>query len=197
MRAEPLGGARSHGRGGAARQTLPPPSLRCPTAGPSSRSRCGVVTARSAGCPPGSPWAGAAGGTLSPPCPPRSQAGRWRRLWPGPRAGCQRAHLHTRGSRLTQGFLPAWWLGPTGKRAPQDQDCAECPLVGRTLLSISGAHNHPLGEETRQRTNKCLLGMQYADDTMLMAGSKKLKRLLVRVKEESESVSLKLNVKKD
>ena len=70
-----------------------------------------------------------------------------------------------------------------------------CLWVG--LLSISGAHNHPLGEETRQRTNKCLLGIRYADDTMLMAGSKKLKRLLVRVKEESESVSLKLNVKKD
>lgn len=144
-------GVQGHtGREGPARQTLPPPSLRCPTAGPSSRSRRGVVTTRGAGCPPGSLWAGAAGGTLLPPCPPRSRAGGWRQLWPGPRAGGQRAHLHTCGSRLTQGLLPAWRLGPTDKQAPQEQDYMECSLVGWTLLSVSGAHSHPLGEVTRQ-----------------------------------------------
>lgn len=62
-----------------------------------------------------------AGSALSGPSPPRSRAGGCRRLWLGPRVGCQRAHLHTRGSRVTLGFLPAWRPGPKGKRAPQEQ----------------------------------------------------------------------------
>ena len=35
---------------------------------------------------------------------------------------------------------------------------------------------------------------RYADDTTLMAESKELKRLLMRVEEESEKVVLKLNI---
>ena len=38
--------------------------------------------------------------------------------------------------------------------------------------------------------------LRYADDTTLMAESKKLKSLLMKVKEESEKVALKLNVQK-
>ena len=37
--------------------------------------------------------------------------------------------------------------------------------------------------------------LRYADDTTLMAESKELKSLLMRVKEESEKVGLKLNIK--
>ena len=36
----------------------------------------------------------------------------------------------------------------------------------------------------------------YADDTMLMAESEELKRLLMKVKEESDKVGLKLNSQK-
>ena len=36
----------------------------------------------------------------------------------------------------------------------------------------------------------------YADDTSLMAESEELKSLLMKVKEESEKVSLKLNIQK-
>ena len=36
----------------------------------------------------------------------------------------------------------------------------------------------------------------YADDTILMAESEELKSLLMKVKEESEKVGLKLNIKK-
>ena len=36
----------------------------------------------------------------------------------------------------------------------------------------------------------------YADDTTLMAESEELKRLLMKVKEESEKVGLKFNVQK-
>ena len=38
--------------------------------------------------------------------------------------------------------------------------------------------------------------ISYADDTTLMAESKELKSLLMKVKEESEKVGLKLNVQK-
>ena len=37
---------------------------------------------------------------------------------------------------------------------------------------------------------------RYADDTTLMAESKELKSLLMKVKEESEKVGLKLNIRK-
>ena len=38
--------------------------------------------------------------------------------------------------------------------------------------------------------------LRYADDNTLMAQSEKLKSLLMRVKEESEKVGLKLNIQK-
>ena len=38
--------------------------------------------------------------------------------------------------------------------------------------------------------------LRYADDTPLMAESKELKSLLMKVKEESEKVDLKLNIQK-
>ena len=38
--------------------------------------------------------------------------------------------------------------------------------------------------------------LRYADDTTLMAESKELKSLLIKVKEESEKAGLKLNIQK-
>ena len=38
--------------------------------------------------------------------------------------------------------------------------------------------------------------LRYADDTTLMAESEELERLLMKVKEESEKVGLKLNIQK-
>ena len=38
--------------------------------------------------------------------------------------------------------------------------------------------------------------LSYADDTTLMAESEELKRFLMKVKEESEKVGLKLNIQK-
>ena len=38
--------------------------------------------------------------------------------------------------------------------------------------------------------------LRYADDTTLMTESKELKSLLMKVKEESEKVGLKLNIQK-
>ena len=43
---------------------------------------------------------------------------------------------------------------------------------------------------------KNIKNFRYADDTTLMAESKKLRSLLMKVKEESEKVGLKLNIQK-
>ena len=46
------------------------------------------------------------------------------------------------------------------------------------------------------RRNININHLRYADDTTLMAESKELKSLLMKVKEESEKVGLKLNIQK-
>ena len=43
---------------------------------------------------------------------------------------------------------------------------------------------------------KNINNLRYADDTTLMAESEELKSLLLKVKEESEKVDLKLNIQK-
>ena len=43
---------------------------------------------------------------------------------------------------------------------------------------------------------KNINSLRYADDTTLMAENEELKSLLMKVKEESETVGLKLNIKK-
>ena len=43
---------------------------------------------------------------------------------------------------------------------------------------------------------RILSNRRYTDDTMLMAESEEPKSLLMKVKEESENVSLKLNIQK-
>ena len=45
-------------------------------------------------------------------------------------------------------------------------------------------------------TGRNINNFRYADDTTLMAESKELKSLLMKVKEESEKVGLKLNIQK-
>ena len=50
--------------------------------------------------------------------------------------------------------------------------------------------------ESRLLGEKKINNRRYADDTTLMAESKELKRLLVKVKEESEKGGLKLNIPK-
>ena len=45
-------------------------------------------------------------------------------------------------------------------------------------------------------TGRNINNLRYADDTTLMAGSKELKSLLMKVTEESEKVGLKFNIQK-
>ena len=43
----------------------------------------------------------------------------------------------------------------------------------------------------------CVNNLRYTDDTTLKAESEELKRLLIKVKEESEKAGLKLNIQKN
>ena len=54
-------------------------------------------------------------------------------------------------------------------------------------------------EETQARVKiagRNINNLRYADDTTLMAETEELKSLLMKVKEESEKVGLKLNIQK-
>ena len=55
-----------------------------------------------------------------------------------------------------------------------------------------GWTKHKLESSARRNINN----LRYADDITLMAGSEELKSLLMKVKEESEKVGLKLNIQK-
>ena len=46
------------------------------------------------------------------------------------------------------------------------------------------------------KTARNINNLRYADDTTLMAENEELKSLLMKVKEESEKVGLKLNIQK-
>ena len=62
------------------------------------------------------------------------------------------------------------------------------------IMRNAGLDEAQAGIKTARRN---ISNLRYADDTTLMAESKeKLKSLLVKVKEESEKVGLKLNIQK-
>ena len=57
----------------------------------------------------------------------------------------------------------------------------------------AGLNEAQAGTKTAGRN---INNLRYADDTTLMAESEELKSLLMKVKEESEKVGLKLNIQK-
>ena len=57
----------------------------------------------------------------------------------------------------------------------------------------AGVEETQAGIKTARRNNN---NLRYADDTTLMAESEELKSFLMKVKEESEKVGLKLNIQK-
>ena len=62
--------------------------------------------------------------------------------------------------------------------------------LGKILLALDEAQ---AGIKIARRN---INNLRYADDTTLMAESEELKSLLMRVKEKSEKVGLKLNIQK-
>ena len=61
------------------------------------------------------------------------------------------------------------------------------------IMRNAGVDEAQAGIKTARRN---INNFRYADDTTLIVGSKELKSLLMKVKEESEKVGLKLNIQK-
>ena len=66
-------------------------------------------------------------------------------------------------------------------------------LYAEYIMRNTGLEEAQAGIKIAGRNNN---NLRYADDTTLMAESEELKSLLMKVKEESEKVSLKLNIQK-
>ena len=66
-------------------------------------------------------------------------------------------------------------------------------LYAEYIVRNAGLEEAQAGIKTARRN---INNLRYADDTTLMAESKELKSLLMKVKEESEKVGLKLNIQK-
>ena len=66
-------------------------------------------------------------------------------------------------------------------------------LYAEYLIQNAGLDEAQAGIKISRRN---INNLRYADDTILMAESKELKSLLMKMKEESEKVGLKLNIQK-
>ena len=66
-------------------------------------------------------------------------------------------------------------------------------LYAEYIMRNTGLEEAQVGIKIARRN---LNHLRYADDTSLMAESEELKSLLMKVKEESEKVGLKLNIQK-
>ena len=66
-------------------------------------------------------------------------------------------------------------------------------LYAEYIMRNAGLDEAQAGSKIARRNIK---NLRYADDTILMAESKELKSLLMKVKEESEKVGLKINIQK-
>ena len=83
------------------------------------------------------------------------------------------------GSKLGKEYIKAVYCHPAYLTSIQSTSC-----------EMPGRMKHKL--ESRRNINN----LRYADDTTLMAESEELKNLLMKLKEESEKVGLKLNIQK-
>ena len=77
------------------------------------------------------------------------------------------------------------------------QGCVLSPclfnLYAEYMMRNAGLQEAQAGIKIARRN---ISNLRYADDTILMAESEELKSLLMKVKEESENVGLKLNIQK-
>ena len=82
-----------------------------------------------------------------------------------------------------------------GKGVHQSYILSPClfNLYAEYLMRNAGLEEAQAGIKTDGRNIK---NLRYADDTTLMAESEELKSLLMKMKEESEKVGLKLNTQK-
>ena len=66
-------------------------------------------------------------------------------------------------------------------------------LYAEYIMRNTGLHEGQAGIKIAQRD---INNLRYADDTTLIIGSEEVKRLLLKVKDQSEKVGLKLNIQK-
>ena len=85
------------------------------------------------------------------------------------------------GSKLGKEYVKAVYCHP-----------AYLTYMQRTSCEMPGWMKPKL----ESRSGRNINNLRYADDTTLMAERKELKNLLMKVKEESEKVGLKLNIQK-
>ena len=92
------------------------------------------------------------------------------------------------------GHGPTDWF-QIGKGVPQGCVLSPClfNLYAEYIIRNTGLEEAQVGIKIARRN---INNLRYADDNTLMAESEELKSLLMKVKEESEKVGLKLNIQK-
>ena len=88
------------------------------------------------------------------------------------------------GSKQEKEFLQAVYCHPAYLTYMQGTSCERNARLDEAQAGIKIAGRN-------------INNLRYADDTTLMAESEELKSLLMKLKEESEKVGLKLNIQKD
>ena len=86
----------------------------------------------------------------------------------------------------------------TGSKLRKEYVKAVCchPAYSTYMQSTSCEMPGWMKQASIKTARKNINNLRYADDTILMAESKELKSLLLKVKEESEKFDLKLNIQK-
>ena len=105
-----------------------------------------------------------------------------RNLYAGQEATVRTGHGTTDWSQIGKGVRQACILSP----------CL-FNFYAEYIMRNTGLEEAQAGIKIARRN---LNNLRYADDTTLMAESEELKSLLMKVKEESENVDLKLNIQK-
>jgi len=105
-----------------------------------------------------------------------------RNLYVGQETKIRTRHGTTDWFQISKGVFRGYILSP----------CL-CSLCAEYIMRNAGLDEAQAGIKIAGRN---INNLRYADDTTLVAENKELKNLLVKVKEESEKVGLKLNIQK-
>ena len=105
-----------------------------------------------------------------------------RNLYAGQEAAVRTGHRTTDWFQIRKGVRQGYILSP----------CL-FNLYAEYMMRNAGLDEAQAGIKIAGRN---INNLRYADDTMLLAESEELKRLLMKVKEESEKVGLRLNIQK-
>ena len=105
-----------------------------------------------------------------------------RNVYADPKATVRTGHVTTDWFQIGKGVFQGCLLSPYLFN-----------LYAEYILRNAGLDEAQAGMKIAGRN---INNLRYADDTTLMAESEELKNLFMKVKEESEKVSLKLNIQK-